>query len=113
MLEALVAEMAKESRLNEPSGIAELLDRFTRMNEKKAFKPGDIVDWKPGLKNRKSVGPFVVVEVLPTAIMSTDESSGSAYFREPLDIILGFVYNGALVTFHFDSRRFQLYSGQD
>jgi len=33
--------------------------------------------------------------------------SGSPYFREPLDIVLGFLNgDGDFITYHFDSRRF-------
>lgn len=79
-------------------------------NVKYDFAPGQLVDYKQGLKNKKASGPFVVIEVLPEAVAGTSDESGSTYFREPLDIILGNCNaDGELVVFHYDSRRFQPY----
>ena len=76
-------------------------------NQKNTFKPGDIVEWKPGMKHKRSDGPFIVVEVLDEPIVDTENSAGSAYFREPLDLILGTFINGYFAVFHYDSRRMQ------
>ena len=84
---------------------------FKKLNEKNpGFKPGDIVDWKFGMKNKKSTGPFVVVEVLEVPITDHNENdSGSPYFREPLDLVLGrFIGEGEFITFYYDSRRMEL-----
>ena len=73
------------------------------------FKPGDIVEWKPGLKNKRSDGPFVVVEVLREAALAETKDGGSPYFREPLDIVLGhFDSDGDFMIYHYDSRRLQI-----
>ena len=70
------------------------------------FAPGDIVTWKPGLANRRSDGPFIVVEVLETPVFAEEDSSGSTYFREPLDLAMGHVVeDGSFLIFHYDSRR--------
>ena len=76
-------------------------------NQKNTFKPGDIVEWKPGMKHKRSDGPFVVVEVLDEPIIDAIAEAGSAYFREPLDLVLGSFLNGDFVVFHYDSRRMQ------
>ena len=76
-------------------------------NQKNTFKPGDIVDWKPGMKHKRSDGPFVVIEVLDEPVVGAVAEAGSAYFREPLDLILGTFINGDFVIFHYDSRRMQ------
>ena len=77
-------------------------------NQKNTFKPGDIVEWKPGMKHKRSDGPFVVVEVLDEPIVDTAENgAGTPYFREPLDLIVGTFINGDFVTFYYDSRRLQ------
>ena len=84
---------------------------FEKLNQKNTFKPGDIVDWKPGLRNKKFYGPFVVVEVLDSPIFDNDEDgSGSQYFREPLDIILGKVVDDVerFITHFYDSRRMEV-----
>jgi hypothetical protein len=73
------------------------------------------VTWKPGLKNRRIPRygePAVVVSVLDSPISDTDPESGSTYFREPLNLVLGVIWDGErgrgdFVTFHFDGRRFQ------
>src|SRR3546814_14058437 len=47
----------------------------------------------------------------PPVIDGTFES-GSTYFREPLDIIIGFVdEDGDFLNYHADARRFEPYSG--
>ena len=84
---------------------------FEKLNKKNTFKPGDIVDWKPRLRNKNSYGPFVVVEVLDSPIFDNDEDgSGSQYFREPLDIILGKVVDDVerFITHFYDSRRMEV-----
>jgi hypothetical protein len=84
-----------------------MCERFLRRHE---FKPGQLVCWKAELKNRKypAYGECgVVVSVLPVPVMDSAADSGSPYFREPLDIVLGFVGgDGDFITYHFDSRRF-------
>jgi len=84
-----------------------MYERFMRRHE---FKPGQLVCWKAELKNRKypAYGECgVVVSVLPTPVTDANVDSGSPYFLEPLDIVLGFVGgDGDFITYHFDSRRF-------
>ena len=84
-----------------------MYERFMRRHE---FKPGQLVCWKAELKNRKfpAYGECgVVVSVLPVPVMDSTADSGSPYFREPLDLVLGFVDgDGDFITYHFDSRRF-------
>ena len=63
--------------------------------------------WKPGMKHKRSDGPFIVVEVLDEPIVDAVAEAGSAYFREPLDLILGTFFNGDFVTVYYDSRRMQ------
>ena len=76
------------------------------------LKAGDIVCWKKGLKNRRfprQGEPAIVIELVKD-VVSTKDDSGSPYFREPLDIILGFIDpDGDFVMYHFDSRRFQVW----
>ena len=84
-----------------------LKQAFETFNQKNTFKPGDIVEWKPGMKHKRSEGPFIVVEVLDEPIIDTNAEAGSAYFREPLDIVLGCFVSGDFVTFYYDSRRMQ------
>lgn len=91
------------------------VDCLHRRNE---FRPGDLVCWKPGLRNRRVPRPgrpAVVVEVLADPVLDGGKDSGDAYFREPLDIVLGLFidqgrHRGDFITWHFDSRRFQPWS---
>jgi len=96
-----------------------LVKAFEKFSEKHEFKPGDLVTWKPGMKNRtvpKLGEPAVVVEVLAEPILSEHPNDrahfpGSPYYREPRDIKLGVIddRNDDFTVFHFDSRRFELY----
>lgn len=81
--------------------------------EQHTFKPGDLVMWKAGHKNRKipEMGePAIVIEVYATPLRS-DRDSGSNVFNEPLDLVLGLIdADGDFTHWHFDSRRFQPYT---
>ena len=74
------------------------------------FKPGDIVRWKRGLKNKKMPTddqPAVVINQLSKPII-VDKDSGTPYFNEPLDLVLAFTgREGELVVFYYDRRRFK------
>jgi len=86
----------------------DLVDAYNKLNEKHTFTPGQIVEWKRGMKNKRVDGPFVVVEVLSDPVLGMTDESGPPYFREPLDILLGHCDNvGDFVVYHYDSRRFQ------
>jgi hypothetical protein len=65
-----------------------------------------------GLKNRRVPRygrPAVVVAVLDTPVRDSERESGSTDFREPLDWVLGVIWDedptrGEFVTFHYDTR---------
>lgn len=88
-----------------------LKELFSNLTQKQKFSVGDIVKWKRGLKNKKfpsENGFGVVVECLQTPIYNNKEESGSASFREPLDIVVGILNDDkSFNTFHYDSRRFR------
>lgn len=94
---------------------AALRERARLFAQVHRFVPADLVTWKPGLKNRRvprSDQPAVVLEVLAEPVFDSEKDSGSPYFREPLDVVLGlFVddgpHRGDFLNWHFDSRRFQ------
>lgn len=94
---------------------AALAARCRAFQDRHTFAVGDLVTWKPGLKNRRIPRygqPAVVMEVLDPPVVDGERESGSTYFNEPLDVVLGlFIDNGPargeLLTWHFDSRRFQ------
>ncbi|MBK1647821.1 hypothetical protein [Rhabdochromatium marinum] len=113
----LGSDLLEDEPLPDLSGdpCAALQERARLFAQTHKFKPGDLVTWKPGLKNRRvprSNQPVVVLEVLSEPVFDSDRDSGSPYFHEPLDLVLGlFVENGPnrgdFLSWHFDSRRFQ------
>ncbi len=94
---------------------AVLRERYQSLVERHQFAPGQLVTWKPGLKNKRIPRygqPAVVIEVLEAPVLDREDEAGSTYFREPLDLVLGLLWDegparGELVTFHYDGRRFQ------
>ena len=96
-----------------------LLERYRQFQLRHQFAPGDLVTWKAGMATRrvpKPGQPAVVIEVLDKPVFDSEINSGSTYFREPLDIILGLIWDeeqgrGDFVTFYFNSQRFELYRG--
>ncbi len=91
-----------------------LKEAWKRLCNPHIFKPGDLVSWKPHLRNKRmpeSDKPAIVVEKLSNPIYSAKEDSGSAYFREPLDLVIGVIDDdGDFIVLYNDSRRFQPYS---
>lgn len=86
--------------------------------EQHTFKPGDLVMWKEGQKNRATPAygePIIVAEIKADPVIDTGHSSGNGYFNEPLDMLAGEVMDNGdgdicFVLFHYDSRRFQPYT---
>lgn len=74
------------------------------------YAVGDIVIWKKCMKNRKlpKYGqPAIVQEILSDAVFD-DSPVSSCYYREPLDVRLGFLDDdGDFVSYMFDGRRFR------
>lgn len=97
--------------LVEPCSATLLQERLAAMQENTCFQPGDLVQWKHGLKNKRlpevdQMG--VVVEVLPTPVTDSDKGASGSYFLEPLDLRIGIVDDdGDFTIFHYDSRRFR------
>lgn len=87
----------------------DLKKAFKSYNVKHEFKPGDIIRWKEGLKNKRSEGPFVVMEVLDPPVVDGSDASGSGfpYFREKLDLVCGTVIDDDFLLYHMDSSRME------
>lgn len=96
-----------------------LRERYQALTRRHTFAPGDLVTWKAGMANRnhpKPGRPAIVVEVLAQPVYDSELNSGSTYYREPLDVVLGVIWEegeprGEFVTFHFNSQRFEPYTG--
>jgi hypothetical protein len=103
---------AKETSLDVPKLIEALRDSHKRLSVNHDFKVGDLVRWKPGLRNRKYPAadePGIVLKILDAPVIDANEKPYSSFYREPLDIILGLIdEEGDLIAFHFDKRRFEL-----
>jgi hypothetical protein len=91
--------------------LAELADTIDTPH---TFRKGQLVRWKPGLKNRKAPAyneVVIVRKVLTGPVFDTCEAStcaGSPYFGEPLNLVLGVLDDdGDFLEFHFDGRRFE------
>lgn len=113
----LVGGDADEKRVAAHRYCTELAASFLQFSSgtEKSLQPGMLAQWKPGMKNRKTPEygmPMMVVEVLKQPIIDATFDSGSIYFRECLDIVLGFVdEDGEFCVLHYDSRRFETYAG--
>jgi hypothetical protein len=93
--------------------LAQLESACKNFVRKESFEVGQIVKWKENLKNRKlphKNQPAIVIAILDEPVISTDNQSGSPYFLETLDIILGIIVDDdSFLTFYYDSRRFEAY----
>lgn len=94
-------------------GIERLRAQYELFSTHETFGSGQLVQWKPGLKNKSKPGygePAIVVEVLLVPILNTKEDASSTYFREPLDLILGVMDDDdEMILYYFDSRRFSAF----
>ena len=130
LLRALIRSRIKESiedsstdgasgsltRFSKPDDLKALIqclkDRADDFSRPMAFEVGDLVTWKDGLKNKKFPAynePGVVLQVLSEPVLDGESDASSAYFREPLDLVVGVIGgdDGTLIAFHYDSRRFR------
>jgi hypothetical protein len=110
-------DLLGEDPLDDLSGDigAALVAHCRSFHARHCFAVGDLVTWKPGLRNRRlprDGQPAVVMAVLETPITDGERESGSTYFNEPLDLVIGLFMEsgparGALLTWHVDGRRFR------
>jgi hypothetical protein len=111
-LDLLDDEPLEDLRGNLGTALRERYQLFKRGYD---FAPGDLVTWKAGMKHKRFPRygqPAVVLEVLASPALDPVNEAGTTYFREPLDVVIGVLWDegtdrGELIAFHFDSRRFQ------
>jgi hypothetical protein len=91
-----------------------LTELAASIDEPHPFHKGQLVRWKPGLRNRLLPAynePAVVREVLSVPIYDACEKarcSGSPDFGEPLTLVLGvFDPDGDFAELRYDGRRFE------
>ncbi len=102
-----------EKRVNAAKKIDTIYRIFLECHE---FKEGQFIEWKQGLKNRIRPylrEPAVVIKLLKSPEFDTEKDSGTPYFKEPLDMIIGVLEENQenLLFFHVDKRRFKPFEG--
>ena len=81
-----------------------------------SFKPGDVIELKPFLRNERLPNygqPMIITEVLDCPIQGNATDTGSANFAESLDIRCGVQdEDGDVLFFYYDSRRFMPFKNE-
>jgi len=116
-LETELAEMLRERFRNRkienlPEHISKLRTAKEGFDKTYDLKPGDLVVWKKGLINKAKPAlnePAIIMQILDTPLTDQDkQDSGTPYFNEPLDLVLGLIdEDGDFTIFHYDKRRFE------
>lgn len=100
---------------DDDSAIQALKRSYETYISNESLSTGDVVSWKPGMRNRTLPNyrqPAIVIEKLQYTIFDESQNAGSQYFHEPLDLRVGFLDdNKQFVTYFYDSRRFEKYRG--
>ncbi|WP_143100183.1 hypothetical protein [Variovorax sp. 770b2] len=77
-----------------------------------SFIKGDLVTWKEGLRDRlhpEPGWPAIVLDVFIDPVVDPVQDSQSSSYRREFDMLCGVVIDGAMYTFHFESRRLKKY----
>jgi hypothetical protein len=94
-----------------------LQEVFLRIEKATKFEKGQLICWKPNLKNRNfpEYGePVIITSILAQPVYDPSEDTASSpYFREPLTLIVGQIVNGDFVEYHVDGRRFDAFFVKD
>jgi hypothetical protein len=111
LIKNLLSEDSETQVIATPS---ELKACFEAFKYKNTFKEGDLVCWKKNMVNRRKPhegDPAIVVKVYEEPIFETEQDAGTPTFMEPYDIALGILDKDRdFVVYHFDSRRFEIYT---
>jgi hypothetical protein len=111
----LASRLAEKKDWTDPSEAQSraqaLKELFTTYNQAHGLSVGQIVCWKKGMKNRKRPAygePCIVIHLLETPVYDKEADSGSSYFQEPLNIVLGVLdVDGDFTFWYFDKSRFE------
>jgi hypothetical protein len=102
---------SKRQALN-PAEMPNLLKRcYESLQIPARVPPGQLVRWKPGMRNRrfpKYGEPAIVIGPADGIIIAEQDEPASPYFREPLDLVIGILdEDGDFICFHVDSHRLE------
>lgn len=111
----LIGRLAQAQSALDPMAAADaavtLRVRFEALEQHSSFRRGQLVRWKPGLRNKQLPAygdSAIVLEVLDAPLVNVADPPDSPFFRERLDLALGVLdAAGDFVCFHFDGRRFE------
>ena len=109
--DSIKQQTSEDAFASSPEHSALIRRLLASLQERHEFKIGQFVRWKDGLKNRTLPNEGVVgivVELLADPVYP-DRDTGSAYYREPLDMALGLIIGEErqFGVYWFDSRRFE------
>jgi len=79
-------------------------------NQKHTFEEGQLVQFKPGMKDRKAPEkgqPAVVMELLEEPLKDKEQGFDSAYATCQYDMVIGVFLKGDFIHFYADSRRYE------
>lgn len=79
---------------DDDSAIQALKRSYETYISNESLSTGDVVSWKPGMRNRTLPNyrqPAIVIEKLQYTIFDESQNAGSQYFHEPLDLRVGFL----------------------
>ena len=113
-------ERIKRNNRQLPNDIAarRLLDAFADLTKKHDFKPGDLVELKPGLGGYQEIPkhgqPGIVTEIIDPPIIADKQDAGSPAFGMTHDIRIMFIVSTEHlhIEYAFDSRLFLPYTGE-
>lgn len=113
LLDALTKGTGSEERKR--ANGEQMKEIFRIFEDQYLFAPGDLIQWKPGLRiaNHPQYGePAIVVEMLDGSAPQ-DRESGSLYYLNRLDIgCLALLDDGSYGLFAYDSRYMMPYHGR-
>ena len=115
IIDAIAEILKRKSEAGFHSDLSNILKNcLETYSVKHEFKRGDLVKWKPMLKDRlypELDSPAIVIEVLEKPIIDLTNDSGSPYFREAYDMIVGVLNekDKVFLKYHLSSLRLEPY----
>lgn len=114
LMSGITAHTLESNEDSDPLEYLKLEKLHAALLEKFDFKVGDLVEWKPGLRNKSTAyrKPLIITKVYKEPIIESEKDSGSAYFNLSIDLVCAEIVKGDFIEYHYDSRRFQPYESE-